>query len=332
MDTLPSMMDNLTAYDTAGVTVESLVETVTQTSLLGNGSSLGPPSYYSIPYRIVGCFFVSLIFLVGLVGNMMVVIVVARTSSMHTPTNCYLVSLAVADVLVLISATLPTIYEFFLIIDQCIIGKVGCAIMVFLQYLGINASSLSITAFTIERYIAICHPIKSQTMCTVKRAKRIILSLWAFSIAYNSPWLGLTTTIKRQFSDGTTIEACTFKLQRSSYLTIYMADLVIFYICPLIMTCILYGLIARILFRSTIPSTPGKANGINSTHKSRSVTSSRVQVGIFFPFYLLYIDSGYLFDVFLSGTDITTLYSSDKDRKVEKGSMAQWCVSHLVQL
>ena len=284
MDTLPSMMDNLTAYDTAGVTVESLVETATQTSLLGNGSSLGPPSYYSIPYRIVGCFFVSLIFLVGLVGNMMVVIVVARTSSKHTPTNCYLVSLAVADVLVLISATLPTIYEFFLIIDQCIIGKVGCAIMVFLQYLGINASSLSITAFTIERYIAICHPIKSQTMCTVKRAKRIILSLWAFSIAYNSPWLGLTTTIKRQFSDGTTIEACTFKLQRSSYLTIYMADLVIFYICPLIMTCILYGLIARILFRSTIPSTPGKANGINSTHKSRSVTSSRVQVGIFFSF------------------------------------------------
>ncbi len=86
-----------------------------------------------------------------MVGNFMVVIVVLRTRSMHTPTNCYLVSLSVADVLVLLAATLPTIAEYFLIIDQCVIGVVGCKVMVFTQYLGVNVSSLSITAFTVER-------------------------------------------------------------------------------------------------------------------------------------------------------------------------------------
>lgn len=121
-----------------------------------NGSNLTDPlppmpQYYSLPYRIVGCLFVSIIFLTGMVGNMMVVIVVSRTRSMRTTTNCYLVSLAVADILVLLSATLPTISEYFLIIDQCVIGLVGCSIMVFTQYLGVNVSSLSIATFTVER-------------------------------------------------------------------------------------------------------------------------------------------------------------------------------------
>ena len=65
---------------------------------------------------------------------------------------------------------------------------------VFAQYLGVNVSSLSITAFTVERYIAICHPMRAQTMCTVSRAKRIIVALWLFGVLYCAPWLALVTT------------------------------------------------------------------------------------------------------------------------------------------
>jgi len=67
------------------------------------------------------------------------------------------------------------------------------SVQVFTQYLGVNVSSLSITAFTVERYIAICHPMRAQTMCTVRRAKRIIVVLWTFGVTYCAPWLGLTT-------------------------------------------------------------------------------------------------------------------------------------------
>jgi thyrotropin-releasing hormone receptor len=246
-------------------------------NMSNNASDPIYPSYYSMPYRVAGCLFVSIIFIIGFVGNVMVVIVVSRTQSMHTPTNCYLVSLAIADIMLLVSAPLPTIAEFFLIINQSLLGGVGCAIMVFCQYLGVNVSSLSITAFTVERYIAICHPMRAQTMCTVRRAKRIIGALWAFGICYCVPWLALISTTTRIYSDGTEVESCEFKLERSSYLTYYMADLVIFYIIPLLLTCVLYGLIGRILFTNTIPSTPGKAsNGVHSGKKSPS--SSRVQV------------------------------------------------------
>ena len=55
-----------------------------------------------------------------------------------------------------------------------------------------NASALSLTAFTVERYIAICHPMKAQYICTLSRAKKIILCCWVFAVCYSSPWLVLT--------------------------------------------------------------------------------------------------------------------------------------------
>jgi len=94
-------------------------------------STLAPsPQYYDPLYKIIGFLFVSVIFFVGLVGNLMVILVVWRTRSMRTPTNCYLVSLAAADILLLVTAPLPTLIEFFLIKDQFIFGAVGCVAVV----------------------------------------------------------------------------------------------------------------------------------------------------------------------------------------------------------
>ncbi|CAI9546981.1 unnamed protein product, partial [Staurois parvus] len=90
----------------------------------------------------------------------MVVLVVLRTKHMRTPTNCYLVSLAIADLMVLVAAGLPNITDS--LYGSWVYGYMGCLCITYLQYLGINASSCSITAFTIERYLAICHPIKAQ--------------------------------------------------------------------------------------------------------------------------------------------------------------------------
>ena len=70
-------------------------------------------------------------------------------------------------------------------------------IYIFFQYLGIDASALSLTAFTVERYIAICHPIKSKSICTLSRAKKIIAACWAFAIIYCSPWFFLASVKKK---------------------------------------------------------------------------------------------------------------------------------------
>ena len=262
---------------------DSFVTSFPINTTMGSNETLPPPQYLNRYYSAISFFFYFVVVVTGLIGNIMVVLVVAKASSMHTPTNCYLVSLAIADVCVLVSSSLQNFVECFTIIDQWVFGAAGCSILIFLQYLGINASSLSITAFTVERYIAICHPMKAQTMCTVSRAKKIIIGLWVFGVCYCSPWLALTHTKERGYNDGSYITICTFKLKRKHYVVIYMADLVIFYVLPLLLTCVLYGLIARILFSSTIPATPGKSNGMTSAKKAKSsITSSRIQVSTAF--------------------------------------------------
>ena len=62
------------------------------------------PEYYGQIYGLVGSLFQSSILLVGVLGNLMVVVTVRATKSLHTTTNCYLVSLALADLITLVSS------------------------------------------------------------------------------------------------------------------------------------------------------------------------------------------------------------------------------------
>ncbi|XP_054165095.1 thyrotropin-releasing hormone receptor-like [Oppia nitens] len=215
----------------------------------------------------------------------MVVIVVFKTRGMKTPTNCYLVSLSIADLIVLLASVPAEIVAYYLLGDKWIWGRLGCALLVFFQYFGINASSLSITAFTIERYIAICHPMRAQKICTVHRAKRIIAGVWTFAFIYCSPWLFLTKTVSIYYKGHSDLETCVHSMSRKFYKGYYFADMMLFYVLPLVLSCVLYALIARILFHNEISqkssnkSRNGDHTGGSSDFKKTSANdASRVQV------------------------------------------------------
>ena len=61
-----------------------------------------PPVYYSGLYGLIGTIFQSSIFLVGIAGNLLVVVMVTISKPLHTTTNCYLMSLAIADIITLV--------------------------------------------------------------------------------------------------------------------------------------------------------------------------------------------------------------------------------------
>ncbi|KAM9310440.1 thyrotropin-releasing hormone receptor [Pholidichthys leucotaenia] len=227
--------------------------TVENGTSVRDNQTLGVWTDYTLEYKVVSVFLVSLICGVGIVGNVMVILVVLTTKHMRTPTNCYLVSLAAADLMVLTAAGLPNITD--ALRGQWVYGYVGCLGITYLQYLGINASSCSITAFTVERYIAICHPIKAQFLCTLSRAKRIILLVWALTSVYCVMWLFLSDTTELVY-DNVVLLSCAYKVSRGHYLPIYFTDFTVFYVLPLMLATVLYGLIARILFLNPLPSDP----------------------------------------------------------------------------
>lgn len=218
------------------------------------------PLHYQLSYRIIGSIFVVVIFVVGLVGNTLVVVVVTRTKSLHTPTNCFLVSLAFADLLLLVSAALPTLLEYHFVVDRSLLGPAGCSLMVFCQYLAVDVSSLSMAAFTVERYVAICHPMMARVVCcSVGRAKRIAVGVWAVCVVYCAPWLGLVVAGAKTFADGTRVEHCKMRLPRPQYRPVFVTDLVVFYAFPLLLISVLYALIVRTLCKESIPGQEGGA-------------------------------------------------------------------------
>lgn len=225
--------------------------------------------------QVITIFLTLLICAVGIAGNVMVVLVVLRTKHMVTPTNCYLVSLAAADLIVLLAAGLPNISD---TLAFWIYGYTGCLCITYLQYLGINVSSCSIMAFTVERYIAICHSIKAQLICTVSRAKRIIAGVWVFTSLYCIMWFFLVDTDETVYTNGVVV-TCGYRVSRSLYMPIYFLDFTLFYVIPLTVAMVLYGLIARILFMSPLPSHLSDREGGGSVHQGHSGSTNKANRG-----------------------------------------------------
>ncbi|CAI9154774.1 unnamed protein product [Rangifer tarandus platyrhynchus] len=178
--------------------MEKPTERSERANLSGPGFMPRPP----LTVQAVTLTLVPLVCAVGVAGNAMVVLVVVRSLHTVTSTNCYLVSLATADLLVLLAAGVPTVTE-AASARVWIFGHAGClGIITYLQYVGINASTGSITAFTVERYLAICRPLSAQALCPAARAKRIAALVWLGTGACCVLWLFLVDTREAAYADG----------------------------------------------------------------------------------------------------------------------------------
>ena len=88
-------------------------------------------------------------------------------------------------------------------------------------------------------------PLLAQRHCTVGRAQKIILLVWLCSVVYCAPWLGLTLVVTDPHNP--TLQLCDFRLTREQYSVFFVADLVIFYLIPLLFAAVVYFLIATVV-------------------------------------------------------------------------------------
>ncbi|XP_043482403.1 pyrokinin-1 receptor-like isoform X2 [Leptopilina heterotoma] len=226
--------------------------------------------YVVIPITIV---YIS-IFITGIIGNVSTCIVIARNKSMHTATNYYLFSLAISDLLLLISGLPPEIWLIWLKYPY-VFGECFCIIRGLAAETSTNATVLTITAFTVERYVAICHPFLSHTMSKLARAVKLILAIWLIALSFAVPQalqFGLVET------HGPESVMCMMKFiifRHSFELSTFL-----FFIVPMTLITILYALIGLKLRKSNaLKRVRGRSENSRVTAGSSRIDRQRTCAG-----------------------------------------------------
>uniref|UniRef100_T1JJP1 G-protein coupled receptors family 1 profile domain-containing protein n=1 Tax=Strigamia maritima TaxID=126957 RepID=T1JJP1_STRMM len=193
-----------------------------------------------------------IIFISGFIGNVIVCLVIARQPSMQTATNYYLFSLAVSDMLLLLFG-LPNDVKLFWQQYPWKLGNVMCKARALLSEATNYASVLTIVAFTGERYVAVCHPILSQTLSSLPRVNRIIGVTWILSLVSAIPFSVFTRVYYTDFppNSGQWLEEsaiCSIPLTKGSeYRPLLLFSSLVFFLLPMCLIVCLYIRIALAL-------------------------------------------------------------------------------------
>ncbi|XP_063361506.1 neuropeptide Y receptor type 2-like [Cydia amplana] len=119
----------------------------------------------------------------AVVGNLLVMWVVATSRRMQSVTNCYIANLALADIVIGLFAV-PFQFQAALL-QRWLLPHFMCPFCPFVQALNVNVSVFTLTAIAIDRHRAIITPLSAHTSKRV--AKVIIVLIWMLAFLLAAP-------------------------------------------------------------------------------------------------------------------------------------------------
>ncbi|KAL3090851.1 hypothetical protein niasHS_007226 [Heterodera schachtii] len=145
-----------------------------------------------------------LILLLGILGNLCTCLVILRNKCMQNPTNYYLFSLAISDLLLLVLGLPMELHGVFGAVYPYKFGEFICKGRAFLIEFTSYASILTITCFSVERWLAICFPLRIKIFSTLDRAVKVIVAVWLCAFLAASPVLSIVVVNKLPVPDWAT--------------------------------------------------------------------------------------------------------------------------------
>ncbi|XDV37039.1 hypothetical protein PO909_006730 [Leuciscus waleckii] len=162
--------------------------------------------------------------IVDVLGNLLVIVSVFRNRKLRKAGNAFVVSLAIADLLV-------AIYPYPLVLtaifhDRWIAGDIHCQISGFLMGLSVIGSIFNITGIAINRYCYICHSLKYDKLFSNKNTVCYVVLVWALTVLAIVPnWFVESLQYDPR------VYSCTFAQSVSSLYTITVV--VVHFILPI---------------------------------------------------------------------------------------------------
>ncbi|TGZ52850.1 Cholecystokinin receptor type A [Temnothorax longispinosus] len=221
-DNAAEYLDALEADDDSSI-VTGLPGFSTVTSEIANVTSVIPQSsgQDSLLENLIIPLYGTIFFL-SIVGNSLVLITLARNKRMRTVTNVYLLNLsdetwifrdetlvceigreivtrwgkavtyttfdeAVSDLLLGVFCMPFTLLG--QILKNFVFGLMMCKLIPYFQAVSVSVGVWTLVAISLERYFAICRPLKSRRWQTQFHAYKMIAVVWTLSLTWNAPIL-----------------------------------------------------------------------------------------------------------------------------------------------
>ncbi|XP_037531813.1 alpha-1A adrenergic receptor-like [Nematolebias whitei] len=125
----------------------------------------------------------------AIAGNILVILSVVCNRHLRTPTNYFIINLAMADLL--LGTTVLPVSATLEILDRWVFGRIFCDIWAALDVLCCTASIMSLCVISIDRYIGVSHPLQYPGIVTERRALLAMLGVWVLSVVISiGPLLG----------------------------------------------------------------------------------------------------------------------------------------------
>ncbi|XP_063348084.1 mu-type opioid receptor isoform X2 [Pelmatolapia mariae] len=181
----------------------------------------------------------SIVCVVGLVGNVLVMYIIVRYTKMKTATNIYIFNLALADALV--TSTLPFQSVNYLM-GTWPFGDVLCKMVMSIDYYNMFTSIFTLTTMSIDRYVAVCHPVKALDFRTPRNAKIVNVCNWILSSAIGLPVMFMASTT---VTLNTGIVDCKLNFPHPAWYWDTLLKICVFifaFIMPVLIITVCYGL------------------------------------------------------------------------------------------
>ncbi|XP_065712155.1 olfactory receptor 14I1-like [Patagioenas fasciata] len=150
--------------------------TVTEFLLLGFSSTPELQIFHFMVFLVI--------YLATVVGNFLIIVVIAFSNHLHTPMYFFLMNLSVLDIST-ISVTLPKSMANYLF-NTTSISYSGCVAQVLFFHVFGAADLALLTVMAYDRYIAICKPLHYKTLMKGTTCIHMAASAWLSCIPYSA--------------------------------------------------------------------------------------------------------------------------------------------------
>ncbi|KAJ8343341.1 hypothetical protein SKAU_G00306700 [Synaphobranchus kaupii] len=184
------------------------------------------------------------IFLLGIIGNTLVMIVIGRIKSRRSrsTTNTFILNLSIADLsfLLLCVPFQATIYS----LPDWVFGAFLCKFVHYFVKVCMLVSIFTLVAMSVDRYIAVVHAKKSPCIRNKKNAVIGVCTIWVLSFVFAIPVAQHQTLISHPEAPNSSFcwEEWSYKVPKHTY---KVTILIIGYLLPLVLITCCY---AKVLF------------------------------------------------------------------------------------